>query len=263
MSNKRKGFTLIELLVVISIIALLVGILLPALGAARRSAQSMQCLSNLRQIGLGVWAYSFDNQDLFPPSFSGTSDWGVLINAYLAQSGKDTYLKQGNKNNTAALTCPNVFIDGGRLHYSACRLVMPISSISPTSQDFLEMYNTAFAVRTSEVMMIGDGIQSRYPENFADAWAALDRMDLARATRKVHYYRADADDNDKPISPPAPFNPDLKVLGLRAGDLRYRHSGGDGSVNLLYIDGHAANNAFGSVLKRNIRADPPAGQSLD
>ena len=62
----RGGFTLIELLVVISIIALLIGILLPALGAARESAQSIGCLSNLRQVGIGVNAYATDNKDFFP-----------------------------------------------------------------------------------------------------------------------------------------------------------------------------------------------------
>ena len=59
----RRGFTLIELLVVISIIALLVAILLPALGAARESAKGVLCLSNLRQHGIAFEVYVNDSED--------------------------------------------------------------------------------------------------------------------------------------------------------------------------------------------------------
>ncbi len=85
MKPLRHGFTLIELLVVISIIALLIAILLPALQKAREAAQTAECGSNLRQIGIGIQVHATDMKGKMP--LFSERHWGEPRRADLDANG--------------------------------------------------------------------------------------------------------------------------------------------------------------------------------
>lgn len=107
-SSRRRGFTLIELLVVISIIALLIAILLPILGSARKAGQDAMCLSNLRQLGTASLAYALDQKRYHPPAGARNSDgetiaWHNALRDYVASKAMKV---PGNPDTLTVLQCP-------------------------------------------------------------------------------------------------------------------------------------------------------------
>ena len=136
--NFKPGFTLIELLVVIAIIAILAGLLLPALAAAKKKAQQTYCLNNQKQLSLGFVLYVGDSNDIMPSDSSHGAGWhsedwiywqggatlltpapGGQISPPLAQSQIALLLKWSNTNTVSSVfRCPTDSTDTGRQAYT-------------------------------------------------------------------------------------------------------------------------------------------------
>ena len=124
-NNKKHAFTLIELLVVIAIIAILAAMLLPALAAAKRKAQKINCVNNLKQVGISYRIWEGDNNDRYPQAVTsaqgGAQDYcahtsgGATANAATtAYNPGMVYMVMSNELATPKiLFCPSDTIHSG------------------------------------------------------------------------------------------------------------------------------------------------------
>lgn len=239
--RSRGAFTLIELLVVISIIALLVGILLPALGAARRSAQNIKCASNLRQLGIGLMSYANDYDAKYPPNGFGFP--GAEPPFYTAYWYDDTriggYMPDTNDTGTTvgggAFICPNddEAIRGYAMNYWASSYLETTANREHTFQ--------ADVRSASQILLLTDTFAAFGNEN--DGWqtAATVGGPWNGVRSAGALFGGDPNRVVPAFSvPPVRFGPVSTELAY------YRHGSSDdetiaeGAVNITYADGHVS-----------------------
>lgn len=133
MKNREinRNFTLIELLIVIAIIAILAGMLLPALNIARNKAKAIKCTANLRQLGSGIMQYQNDYDDFFMASnFSANNNYSMYalqkLDPYL--NTKYTSIYREYYKNDNILLCPSSDNYHVNKNYGINTVLIPIPS---------------------------------------------------------------------------------------------------------------------------------------
>jgi prepilin-type processing-associated H-X9-DG protein/prepilin-type N-terminal cleavage/methylation domain-containing protein len=212
------GFTLVELMVAIGIIAVLISILIPTVSAARESARTLKCQSNLRQLGMAFHMYASEQRQYLPypdTTFPNASDderflWFNALDRYLGSSAKGQEARSGVAKDRAYAPIKQCVVwesfegdatSGSQTSKESAKTYkMNIHLAHPNPAGHAKITDVK---RSSEFVMMGDGISM-------DATG-----DVANQTESERFY--------------------LEINKLADSSPALRHQGG---ANILFVDGH-------------------------
>jgi len=248
--KRNAGFTLIELLVVIAIISVLAAILFPVFARARESARRASCLSNLKQIGLGVMMYVQDYDELYPKSVMLNSSPRLIPNTIaLTISSQPLWswyeMIYPYTKSVQVYKCPSSGYNGSYIHtanYGANSDMMPYYPFPPASGGVLPVNMASLQAPASTYLIMDAGY---YMMAYSRALPGTNGPNNAWYLPGTSAYNG--------------LSAATQSIGVAAGDA-YRASDYEngrhfGSVNVAFADGHVkwlnAGELYGQALKRS------------